>query len=286
MSLTDSSTLFFVKWSLSFAVLLAFVSPTLGQSDVRVLVTLTGDASKASKSDISVALDGSPASLLELTPVPASSSKFVLLIDVSGSNRDKAQFESSTALNLYGQLLKAGHAGYFGDFNDELYLDRKTSTFEAAKHELQQAPFRGGSTIYDAVQQTVKFLLKQSQTGDALSIIVFTDGEDSGSRVTASGVLKELQVNGIVLHEIILLGNNPKKKQIAEFATLSKETGGTTTVVDEPKDIVKPIVEAFGQEYWITLKTPPTGEHSLHPIQFSSTGNSLNIHGPTRIALR
>lgn len=229
-------------------------------------------------------MDGTPVRVYEVAPVPPSASKFVLLIDVSGSNKDKRQFEANSALNLYGQLLDNGYSGYFGDFNDELYLDRKTNTLEAAKREIQQAPPRGSSAIYDAVQGAAKLLAKHSQPGDALSIIVITDGADNASHQDASRVLKDLQKAGVVVHEVMLLDEDPHKKQ-EDFSTLSRQTGGTTTLLREQEDFANPIVQAFGRQYWIVIQAPGSGDKSLHSITFSNTDPSVKIHGPEKIAI-
>src|SRR4029077_5086029 len=112
-------------------------------SQGRILVTVTGKLETLTTEKVSVQVDGALCRVTELSSAGSSPVQFVLLLDTSGSNRDKAKFIIDNGMDLYQELVTAGYFGFFGDFDDELYLDSKTSNLEAAQKESKQIRFGG-----------------------------------------------------------------------------------------------------------------------------------------------
>jgi Mg-chelatase subunit ChlD len=252
------------------------------------LVTITGELGKVTREKISVQVDGKKADVTDLTYAGDAPINFVVLLDSSGSMRDKAEFETRNGLELFDQLITMGNHGYLGDFDDELYLDRKSSTAEAAKHEIRQIKFGGGSAIYDSVLAGAKFLSKESGQSEAPHLVlVLSDGEDRTSRNGPDDVIQQLQTLGTVVHSITLLGNSPDKKAVESYIRLSSETGGTSTVLTQPKEFLPPLLHAVHQQYWLTIECSSPEKQKLHSILFSSAdGSGFKVHGPGKIVLQ
>jgi len=260
------------------------ITPT---SNARLLVTVTGNLEACSPDKISAQVDGTTAQITQLTFAGSTPVDFVLLIDMSNSNRYKSTFEIDTGLELYKQLLTGGHSGYFGDFDDRAYLDPKNSTLEAAAKGFKQMKVGGRTAIYDSVLQAAKFLVQQTrQSKRPRLIFVITDGEDGVSKSTPENAVQQLQTMGIAVHAITLFGDNSDKKRISQFLRLSAETGGTSTVLAQPQKVVPLLLQAIHQQYWITIDSPISPDNKLHSIQFSTTESTFKIHGPSRITLQ
>lgn len=255
-------------------------------SQGRILVTVTGKLETLTTEKVSVQVDGALCRVTELSSAGSSPVQFVLLLDTSGSNRDKAKFIIDNGMDLYQELVTAGYFGFFGDFDDELYLDSKTSNLETAQKESKQIRFGGGSAIYDSVLQAGKFLQKHATHLDSpLEIFVISDGEDRGSSNKPDSVIQQLQKQGIVVHTVTLLTEHSDKKAIQHFLRLSIETGGATEVLGGPKKFIPDLLQALRQQYWLTVNSLQPTDANLHPVHFATTEPALKIHGPSQIAL-
>lgn len=255
-------------------------------SQARILVTITGKLETLTPEKVAVQIEGGPCPVTNLSSAGSSPVQFVLLLDTSGSNRDKAKFMIDNGLDLYRELVTAGYFGFFGDFDNELYLDPKTSDVKAADKESKQIRFGGGSSIYDSVLHAAKFLQKHAAHPDSpLEIFVISDGEDRDSKSKPDSVIQELQEQGIVVHTVTLLTEHSDKKAIQHFLRLSAKTGGATEVLGGPKKFIPELLQALRQQYWLTVSSSLPTDANLHPVHFATTEPALKIHGPSQITL-
>ena len=61
----------------------------------------------------------------------------------------------------------------------------------------------GGTVLYDAIQQGRDWLRATRRPGEILAVVVLTDGQDNGSRLSLDGLGSELQRSGFASDERI-----------------------------------------------------------------------------------
>jgi VWFA-related protein len=158
-----------------------------------------------------------------------------ILIDNSGSMRDKRAAVNQAALNLV-RASNPQDEVFVVNFNDESYLDAPlTNNLVKLKEALDHIDSRGGTAMYDAVIASVPEL-KRSKLEKKVLLVV-TDGEDNASRMSLEQAVRHVQdENGPVIYTIgVFSDDQPRKKRDQRaLRTLSERTGG---VAFFPRDL-------------------------------------------------
>ena len=185
------------------------------------------------KNDFQVFEDGQPQQItgFKQEDVPVS---LGILIDNSGSMRDKRQAVNQAALNL----VKASNPDdevFVVNFNDEAYIDQDfTADLKKLRDGLEHIDSRGGTAMYDAVVASADHLAKAGRKEKKVLLVV-TDGEDNASRDTLEQAVRRIQdEKGPTIYTIGLLGTEKQKRARRALEALSLQTGGVGYF---PKDL-------------------------------------------------
>ena len=186
------------------------------------------------QSDFAVFEDGKPMAITSFhqEDIPVA---IGIVIDNSGSMRDKRQKVNQAALNLV-RASNPQDELFVVNFNDEYYLDQDfTSNINQLKEGLDHIESRGGTALYDAVVASADHLAKGARL-DRKVLLVVTDGEDNASRDTLEQCVRSLQnLNGPTVYTIGILGDDREAHRAKRALTaLAFQTGG---VAFFPKDM-------------------------------------------------
>jgi VWFA-related protein len=136
-----------------------------------------------------------------------------LIIDNSGSMRDKRQRVNQAALSL----VKASNPQdevFIVNFNDEAYLDQPfTSDISKMEEALTRIDSRGGTAMRDAVSMSIDHL-KEKAKKDKKVLLVVTDGDDNTSSAnnTLEKLLAKAQQSEVLIYCIGLLSDEERGK--------------------------------------------------------------------------
>jgi hypothetical protein len=249
---------------------------------VRVMVTIASAGHTPVKADVSAFVDGRPAQVIEVASAKDQQLIFAVLIDVSGSSRDKQAFEKKSSLELFRALRTGENTGYFGDFDDELYFEKKPATIESINVELKRiGVFRGGTAFYDAVFRATQFVGRApGQQTARRALFVLTDGDDTASKRSLEGAIQEAQRQGVT---VFCIGLQASKKGAAGIRTLSAATGATALFLTRPDDYIQSLLQVLQDQFWITLALPAAGDNKLHTVTLASSDTDARISAPTHI---
>ncbi|MGO9337360.1 MAG: VWA domain-containing protein [Terracidiphilus sp.] len=170
--------------------------------------------------------------------VPQTTSSFLhrdqpvslgIVVDNSGSMRDKRAAVNSAALNL----LKASNpqdATFIVNFSDRAFLDQGFSSDIAALNRgLSHFDSKGTTAMYDAVAASADELANHGKLPKQV-LLVITDGADNASRLDLEEAIRRVQnLGGPVVYTIgLLFGTDKGEAERARIALerLSQETGG------------------------------------------------------------
>jgi Ca-activated chloride channel family protein len=159
-----------------------------------------------------------------------------LIIDNSGSMRDKRQGVESAALALVRDSNPQDEA-FIVNFNDEPYLDTDfTSDIKEMERGLTKIDSRGGTAMRDAIRVSIDHL-KSKARRDKKVILVVTDGNDNASAVSLEALVRQAQQDDVLIYAIGLLTEEEKKearKAKRALDLLVESTGGQPFY---PKDV-------------------------------------------------
>jgi Ca-activated chloride channel family protein len=232
--------------------------------------------SNLDKNSFSVFEDGQPQQITSFRreDIPVS---LGILIDNSGSMRDKRPAVNQAALNLVRASNQQDEV-FIVNFNDDAFLDQDfTSNIELLREALERIDARGGTAVYDAVIASANQLAKGAKR-DKKVLLLITDGEDNASRDTLEEAVKRVQDDaGPTVYTIGILGNDREAKRARRaLERLAVETGG---IAYFPKDlgevdaISRAVAHDIRNQYTIGYRpTRPQSEGGFRNVRVEARG--------------
>ncbi|HEY3835064.1 MAG TPA: VWA domain-containing protein [Bryobacteraceae bacterium] len=151
-----------------------------------------------------------------------------LIIDNSGSMRDKRKQVASAALDLVKDSNPHDEV-FIVNFNDEAFLDADfTADTSKMEQALSKIDSRGGTAMRDAIRMSIDHL-KSGAKKDKKVLLVVTDGNDNASIINLENLVKESQNSGVLIYAIGLLTEEERaeaKKAKRALDMLTEATGG------------------------------------------------------------
>jgi VWFA-related protein len=173
-----------------------------------------------------------------------------LLIDTSGSETYMLAAEKAAASHFLARVMRKSDLAMvmsfdvdvdlLADFTDDRgRLDRaiNRARINAPGNPITQGPFpqsrNGGTDFYDAVYLAAHDKLADEAGRKAL--VILTDAEDTGSKLTLQDAIQAAQRTDTVVHILLIAEDGGGELGIAR--KLTDETGGRTIVVRGEKDL-------------------------------------------------
>jgi VWFA-related protein len=193
-----------------------------------------------------------------------------IVIDNSGSMRDKREEVNKAALNLV-RSSNPDDQVFVVNFSDEYFLDQDfTSDVKKLQAALEHVESRGGTALYDAIVASADQLAKSPLQRKVLFVV--TDGEDDASQENLEEAVHRLQQeNGPVVYAIGLLGDDKNRHAKRALETIADRTGGISffpPTLGDVDQISTTIAHDIRNQYTISYQptTPKTvgGFRTIH----------------------
>lgn len=203
-----------------------------------------------------------------------------LIIDNSGSMRDKRQQVASAAL----ALVKASNPQdevFIVNFNDEAFLDQPfTSDIKKMEEALTRIDSRGGTAMRDAITMSIDYL-KDKGKRDKKILLVVTDGDDNTSSAvnTLEKLVAKSQQSEILIYCIGLLHEEERgkaKRAQRAMNALAQASGGASyfpKAVQEVQSLAESVAHEIRNQYIIAYSPSETAlDGSFRRIQVQAKG--------------
>jgi Ca-activated chloride channel homolog len=193
-----------------------------------------------------------------------------ILIDNSGSMREKREKVNTAALNLV-RASNPQDQVFIVNFNDDYFLDQDfTNSISKLKEALDKVESRGGTALYDALVASADYL-KQAKLQKKVLFVV-TDGVDNASRENLEEAVERLQQeNGPTVYAIGLLGDEKDRAARRALQVIAERTGGIAFLpksLDDVDEISSTVAHDIRNQYAIGYKplTPRSvpGYRTIH----------------------
>ena len=197
-----------------------------------------------------------------------------ILIDNSGSMRDKRAAVNAAAMRLLGES-NARDAAFVVNFNEHAFLDQGFTVDRVAlSRGLSHFDSRGTTALYDAVAASADELAHHAKQPKQVLLII-TDGADNASRLQLQDAIRRVQnLGGPVIYTIGLLYDADRKeykKAHDDLDMLSAETGGIAYFprsIDDVDRIASDVARDIRNQYVV-------GYHSSKP---ANLGGYRTVH--------
>ena len=213
-----------------------------------------------------------------------------LLFDISGSMEGHLAYARDAASTLLGALDPARDETAVFQFDTKL---EETVPFTVGLRRLPASlsavvPF-GATSLFDAIAHTAERI--NVREGRRRAVIVFTDGLDNASKMTASevsGIASSIDVPVYVVGIVSGLDDPAsdtatpaaaKSPLAGELANLASWTGGAAWVASAAPQrdyVVRQIVDELRHQYVIAIESG--AEPGWHPLTVKLRRNNLTAH--------
>jgi Ca-activated chloride channel family protein len=244
---------------------------------VQVTVSVTDDNGRyvagLPKSAFRVFEDDQPQTISNFasTDVPL---ELVVAVDISGSMMP-AMTQLKTAVKGFLTAVPPRDEVTLLGFNDSIFplTRRATDPAQRIKAVDRLAPW-GATALYDAAVRGISTLGKQ--TGRR-ALVIFTDGEDQGSRVTLEDVERRLQASDVVMY-MIGQGRGLTQEYLKRvMQRLTVPTGGrvlTTPSIDKLRVAFEELLDELSNQYLLSYEpTNKARDERLRSIRVEVEGH-------------
>jgi Ca-activated chloride channel homolog len=199
-----------------------------------------------------------------------------IIIDNSGSMRDKRQQVNQAVLNL----IRASNPQdeiFVVNFGQTPYLDQDfTSDVNLLQTALHQVSTRGSTALYDAVVASAVHLQNNPRLTKKV-LLVITDGQDNMSQETLQEAIRKLQPNkGATLYAIGLSDEGLRRTGRDALQSLAATTGGVAFFpqsLNEVDAITRTVAHDIRSQYTLAFKPGnAAAQKGYQAIRVEATG--------------
>ena len=244
--------------------------------------------------DFTIEEAGKPRRILDFRSVSDGPIRLACLFDVSGSMRvgSKAADAREAARQLFRSLAPTDQAGIFAfDVRLQRVMDF-TSDFTSLDAALSQVdrPY-GQTSLYDAIAETARALAAASGGTGRLqqrtAIVVFTDGIDTHSRLTAGQVSTVASSIDVPVYIVAVMASIDDLRESEAFEesglrNLSKWTGGELFTASSPAPAslaARQIVEDLRHQYVLAFEA--SSGSGFRPLEGRARDRALIVRART-----
>lgn len=161
-----------------------------------------------------------------------------LIIDNSGSMRDKRQKVEAASLNL----VKASNVKdevFIVNFNDDAFLDVPlTNDVKKLEEGLTRIDSRGGTAMRDALSMSLDEVRDKGKR-DKRVLLIITDGNDNTSQMTLEKLIEKAHRTEVLIYCIGLLNEEERREAVKAKSALNKLATASGGLAFFPKELTE-----------------------------------------------
>jgi VWFA-related protein len=214
------------------------------------------------------------------TDLPLS---IALLIDTSGSIRDKLNLEQEAAAEFFYTVLHRGKdKGLVVGFDSGVNLQQEfTDDPEVLTNSIRKIRAGGGTSLFDAVYQIINERLAKEPDNRRKVIIILSDGDDNSSRISQTEALDMAQRHNVIIYGISTnqsgyFGSKDQDRGDRVLKSLSSETGGRALFPVKATDVTadfKEIGQELRSQYTIAYVPSRPDDTMFHRLRIDVVSN-------------
>lgn len=195
-----------------------------------------------------------------------SSVSVALLFDTTGSMVNALPHLKNAALQLVDDLRPTDSVAVYS-FNEIVNeMQAFTSDKDAAKSAILKTHAAGNTALYDALIRVNHDL--SARTGKKV-IVVFTDGQDNSSMLTADIAIQRARARGIPIYTIVEGEALYQAELLGQLKNMAESTGGTPFIIHQLSDI-GPVFQKVSEDlmhgYLVDFQPDAGDNHVWRPI--------------------
>jgi Ca-activated chloride channel family protein len=264
----------------TIASLLATAAAAQFKSEVRLVEVYAsvfdqkgGHVDGLSKDQFRILDDGAPQTVVSFE-ASTSDLTCAVLLDTTGSIQNALPSIKNAVSNLLEQMRAGDSVGIFGFSSTLVTLQDFTTDRAAARRAVLRTRAAGETALFDAIAEVAR---KISPRKGKKAIVIFTDGDDNASALTADAAVKRVLDSGIPVYTVAE-GEARQSAQLRKrLRQLAQRTGGFSYEATSARDIEKvfrDIEEELKHLYLLTYSPPVADQSKWRTIRVEIGGLS------------
>lgn len=240
-------------------------------------------------SDIQLKDDGkAPTRIVQFLPQSKLPLRLGLLIDTSGSVRDRFNFEKHAAEKFLDKILNGNSdLGFVAGFNSETAVAEDFSSDSKKLDEgVERLKNGGGTALFDGVSFSCWKLGAYPETKRvARVLVILSDGEDNSSHRSLKQSIHDAETAGVTIYTVSTRDDvGPKSDADQILQVLAERSGGESMFPGEMHALEKSLDslrELIRSRYLLAYKPAdfePNGKFRSIILQAEKEGKNLQVH--------
>lgn len=229
-----------------------------------------------------------PERILQFVPQSKLPLRLALLIDTSGSIKERFAFEKHAAAKFVEKLLNGtSDLGFVAGFNSETLVAQDFSPeVQKLAQGIRALQDGGGTALFDAVAYACwKLAAYPEQQRVARVVVLLTDGEDNSSHRSLKQVIRQAEDSGVTIYVVSTKeGSGAKTDADRILDLLAERTGGESMFPGDVFALSKSLdrlQDLIRSRYLIAYKPAefqPDGKYRSITITAEKDGKHLQVH--------
>jgi hypothetical protein len=232
--------------------------------EIDIEVVVRGERG-VSQGDLELLEDGHIVENFSIKKTDPSKESLYLVVSIDSSKsirKEQLKKIKKSAVELVDSANEVGKIALY-HFNDEVVLlKERTNTKSELANKIDDISVRGTKTLlYDAIHEGIQFFEKSE--GIKKNMVIFTDGKDEGSSLSAEDIIEEAKDAGVTIYFVSV-----NKGITDRIKRISKLTGGYTYSIDD--DLKKRLYPALGKsqsDHYILTYESMKRDNGSHTIE-------------------
>ncbi len=190
-----------------------------------------------------------------------------LVLDTTLSMHKALPALKNAAIGLIERLRPVDQVAVYTFQNEVRQALPATTDRRSAKRAVAAAEANGETALFNALVRVTRLLA--GQQGKKV-IVLFTDGEDNRSTITADTAIRQARAAGIPVYAVAQGMALYNKKLMEELGTVSKSTGGLSFGIREPGEI-ESVFEAISKDlshgYLLQFSPGPSADSAWRRLE-------------------
>jgi len=206
-----------------------------------------------------------------------------LLVDTSGSIRDKLTLEQEAAIDFfYNNLHRGKDKGMVISFDSGVDVQQEfTDDSELLANSIRKIRAGGGTSLYDAVYLAINERLAKEPDDRRKVIILISDGDDNSSRVSLTETLEVAQRHNVIVYcistnQTAYFGSKEQDRGDKTLKKLADETGGRASFPLKLADVgndFRDIGQELRSQYTIGYRPQRPDDGTFRKIRIDVVSN-------------
>jgi VWFA-related protein len=195
-----------------------------------------------------------------------------VLLDTTGSMKNALPSVRNAVTSLVDQMREGDTVGVFGFSSTLVTLQDFTADRAAARRAVMRTRAEGETALFDSIAAVAE---RVGQAKGKKAIVLFTDGNDNASGLTAEAATKRVLETGVPVYAVAEGEARESVRLRRQLQQLAQRTGGLSYEAKSAADIEKvfrDIQSELRHLYLLTYRPPPADQSKWRAIRIEVAG--------------